>query len=161
MLNSKKIITFSLPKGIYILQSEKAHIFLGILFNFGPLIVLLAARLLSLVDDGLYFGILFFLCLIYILIISGSVDVLLRRPFDTLLWKFQNHFALKWVLGNLRCPNCHGKLYTPKKSKVAHPFYRYTNFYDYTYKCSSCRNQYKIDPSRWKENKWHLIQISH
>jgi len=158
MPNSKKIITFSLPKGIYILQLEKAHIFLAILFNFGPLIVLLAARLLSLVDDGLYFGILFFLCVIYILILGGSWE-LLRRPFDSLLWRFQNHFALKWVLENLRCPNCHGKLYTPKKSKV-HPFYRCT-IYDYILKCSSCRNKYKIDPSGWKENKWHLIQISH
>lgn len=121
---------------------------------------MLAARLLSLVDDGLYFGILFFLCLIYTAIVGPRYVGILRYFFDTLLWKFQNHFALKWILGNLRCPNCHGKLYTPKKSKVTHHFYRYTNFYDYTYKCSSCRNQYKIDSSGWKENKWHLIQIS-
>jgi len=76
--------------------------------------------------------------------------------------KIQSYPIRKWILKNVKCPNCFGKLdrFEPIWSKpVKWKDLNFTSgiFSDYYYHCGSCKAKYRLDPV--KKRFWKLVDV--
>ena len=144
----KKSLSFSLPKKIDIMQSANMHLLLKMLLIFGPWIIVVIIGYLSILTE-IGFGIIFAISTFYVIIITNGIRTDLRRPVRGMLNRFQNISSVKWILQNIKCPNCDGEI-TVKK-----PYGDMEDcFFQHEYKCKYCNRRYFIDIITDEKNKY-------
>lgn len=147
---NKKSTIFSLPKKTYILQTSNMHLLLKMVLIFGPWIFVAIIGYLSILTE-IGFGIIFAISTFYVIIITNGIGTDLRRPLRGILDRFQNISSVKWILENINCPNCDGKLTVKKPYDDMEDF-----FFQHRYICKKCNQKYLISIVPDEKNKWIL-----
>jgi len=153
---SKNKAIFQIPRYLSILGSDFIFSILILIIGFSPLIMMYI--LVTFISNGPFITLIIALIsFIYLIIISILFSFSLQlistskaAPGWIWLYKLLNYPVRQWILKNVKCPKCGGKLISPEKYKIYH------RFFHYLYICSSCKQRFEIEKYKKLKRTWIL-----
>jgi len=136
-----------IPNYLIFFQSFFMYIFLTLFIIFFPLLLVIILNSLIKLNPSIFTS-LFIITFFYMIIIG----ILFQPTYKTLpkkLHKFQNNLVRNWILRNVNCPVCNGKINYEEK-KYLDPI----SFEDYIYKCRNCNMKFIL--TRINTNNYNL-----